>query len=129
CDRRQKARVARAVDRTTAVAPNHHRYVSFFGNASSVVGRNRRWPGEPNAPSDVTLYGPGSASGAPSTGNARSIIARVMPGDCARHKPALVSSAAAAATMVLCMSPFPPEPGLSQIEINGARAKLPKISV
>ena len=57
--------------------------VSFFGNASSVVGRKTRWPGEPNAPSDVTLYGPGTASGAPSRGNARWIISGVMPAGCA----------------------------------------------
>jgi hypothetical protein len=31
----------------------------------------------------MTLYGPGSASGAPSTGSAVAIISRVMPGGCA----------------------------------------------
>src|SRR5215831_2943920 len=71
---------------------------SFFGNASSISGRKTRWPGELKAFSDVTLYGPGAASGAPSRGNARSIISRVMPGGCARHTPALVRTAA---TMVL----------------------------
>jgi hypothetical protein len=64
--------------------------VSFFGNPSSVVGRKMRWPGEPKAPSEVTLYGPGTASGAPSTGNARAIISRVMPAGWAKHTPAPV---------------------------------------
>src|SRR5580658_4632792 len=51
------------------------------------------------------MYGPGSASGAPSSGNARSIISRVMPGGCAKHTPVTVKSTAAA-TMVLCMVRF-----------------------
>ena len=36
----------------------------------------RTSPGEPKAPSEVTLYGPGTASGAPSRGNEREIISR-----------------------------------------------------
>src|SRR5580704_7707186 len=60
-------------------------------------------PGEPNAGSDVTWYGPGSAFGAPSRGNAREIISRVMPGGCARHTPAPVRKTAAAAMRIFCI--------------------------
>src|SRR5579875_517406 len=63
-------------------------------------------PGEPNASSDVTWYGPGSAFGAPSRGNERSIISRVMPGGCARQAPALARNAAATTTMVFCITRF-----------------------
>src|SRR5262249_14188992 len=100
--------------------------VSFFGKASRAVGRNTRWPGDPNAPSDVTLYGPGSASGAPSSGNDRSIISRVTPGGWARQTPAPVSSATAAAMIVLCISLLRSGCGdrdYPKIEMNRARVK------
>ncbi len=53
-------------------------------------------PGEPKAGPVVTSYGPVSASGAPSRGNALAIISGVMPGGCAEQTPASESSAAAA---------------------------------
>src|ERR1700745_2669736 len=74
--------------------------VSFLGNASSAAGRYTCNPGEPNAGSDVTWYGPGSAFGAPSRGKAREIMSRVTPAGCARHAPVPARNAAAATTMV-----------------------------
>ena len=85
--------------------------VSFFGNASRFDGWKITWPGEPNAPSDATSYGPFSASGAPSTGSAVRIMSGVMPcGSCARALPKIASRAAPAAAesmAVLCMTRFP----------------------
>ena len=75
--------------------------VSFFGNASRSVGRKTRRPGEPNAFSEVIAYGPATASGAPSRGNALAIISGVMPGGCAKLIPANPSSTAAATMDVL----------------------------
>src|SRR5436309_6393518 len=77
--------------------------VSFAGNASRLVGRKTRWPGEPTAASDVTAYGPGCASGAPSTGSAVAIMSGVMPGGWAKLTPANANSAAAEAMNVLYM--------------------------
>src|SRR3977135_2679617 len=89
--------------------------VSFFGNASSVVGRNTRSPGEPKAFSDATAYGPGSASGAPSRGNALAIISGVMPGGCAKPTPPSSSSAVAAETMDVLFMKWSPK--LNPVEV------------
>src|SRR3954466_15721249 len=43
--------------------------LSFPGNVLRSSGRNTTWPGEPGAGSDFTLYGPGIAFGAPSSGS------------------------------------------------------------
>src|SRR6476620_6112213 len=43
--------------------------LSLSGNLPSSSGRKRTWPGEANAGSDFTLYGPGIAFGAPSSGS------------------------------------------------------------
>src|SRR5262245_40369837 len=59
--------------------------VSFAGKALRSAGRKTTRPGVLNAGSGpTTLYGPGTASGAPSTGSALAIISRVTPGGCAR---------------------------------------------
>src|SRR5881296_2935986 len=79
--------------------------VSLAGNASRLVGRKTRWPGEPTAASDVTAYGPGCASGAPSTGSTVAIISGVMPGGWAKLTPANANSAATEAMNVLYMMP------------------------
>src|ERR1041384_4136366 len=44
-------------------------------------GRNTTWPAEPNAGSFVTLYGPGIAFGAPSSGSV--VLTRLRFGPCA----------------------------------------------
>src|ERR1700745_1520825 len=41
---------------------------SLPGNPPRSSGRKTTWPGEPGAGSDMTLYGPGIAFGAPSSG-------------------------------------------------------------
>src|SRR5215831_4090026 len=43
--------------------------LSLPGNLPRSSGRKTTWPGEPKAGSDMTLYGPGIAFGAPSSGS------------------------------------------------------------
>src|SRR5436190_24012022 len=43
--------------------------LSLPGNLPRSSGRNTTCPGEPRAGSDITLYGPGIAFGAPSSGS------------------------------------------------------------
>src|SRR5689334_14379127 len=43
--------------------------LSLPGKLPTSSGRNTTWAGEPNAGSDFTLYGPGTAFGAPSSGS------------------------------------------------------------
>src|SRR5512134_48297 len=77
--------------------------VSRAGNASKLFGRNTMRPGAPNAGSDIVSYGPGTASGAPSTGNADAIISGVMPGGCAKDAPTTHMAAAAKVQVVFLM--------------------------
>jgi len=56
----------------------------------------------------VTLYGPATASGAPSSGSVVLIISGVMPGGCASDGAANATSAAAEQTMIAFFMMFPP---------------------
>src|SRR5262245_15776331 len=73
--------------------------LSFPGKLLRSSGRKTTWPGDPKAGSDMTLYGPGIAFGAPSSGSV--VATRSFLGGCAKLKPAVASRAAAADAMVL----------------------------
>src|SRR5688572_32672863 len=51
--------------------------LSLPGNLPRSSGRKTTWPGEPTAGSDMTLYGPGIAFGAPSSGSV--VLTRSFP--------------------------------------------------
>src|SRR6185436_11924517 len=51
--------------------------LSLPGNLPRSSGRKTTWPGEPTAGSDMTLYGPGIAFGAPSSGSV--VLTRSAP--------------------------------------------------
>src|SRR3979490_2674373 len=72
--------------------------LSLAGNLPRSSGRKTTWPGEPKAGSDMTLYGPGIAFGAPSSG---SVVlpssAPPGPGACANETHAVRTNAVVSA--------------------------------
>src|SRR4029077_3881583 len=63
-------------------------------------GRKTTWPGEPRAGSDMTLYGPGIAFGAPSRGSV--VLTRSAPGAgaCANETHAVRTNAVVSADFI-----------------------------
>src|SRR5580765_4842496 len=68
--------------------------LSLPGNLPRSSGRKTTWPGEPRAGSDMTLYGPGIAFGAPSSGSV--VATRSFLGGCAYAVAPSANRAAAA---------------------------------
>src|SRR5579862_3140 len=72
--------------------------LSLPGNLPRSSGRKTTWPGEPVAGSDMTLYGPGIAFGAPSSGSV--VLTRSLflgPGACANETHAVRTNAVVSA--------------------------------
>src|SRR6478736_4933084 len=69
--------------------------LSLPGKLPRSSGRKTTWPGEPNAGSDFTLYGPGIAFGAPSSGSV--VLTRSAPGAWANDTDAVRTNATASA--------------------------------
>src|SRR3954447_11471903 len=68
--------------------------LSLPGNLPRSSGRNTTWPGEPGAGSDMTLYGPGIAFGAPSSGSVVLTRSALGPGAWANETDAVNTNAA-----------------------------------
>src|SRR5258706_10466150 len=84
-----------------AQPPSPHAIIgslSLPGNLPRSSGRKTTWPGEPRAGSDMTLYGPGIAFGAPSSGSVVLTRSALGPGACAAHTAASASKPATAET-------------------------------
>src|SRR2546421_1116791 len=77
--------------------------LSLPGNLSRSSGRKTTWPGEPSAGSDMTLYGPGIAFGAPSSGSVVLTRSALGPGACANDTHAVRTNAAVSADF-MCRS-------------------------
>src|SRR5215470_11406963 len=69
--------------------------LSLRGNALRSSGRKTTWPGEPKAGSDITLYAPGIAFGAPSSGSV--VATRSFLGGWANETHAVRTNAAVSA--------------------------------
>src|SRR5580765_8550342 len=73
--------------------------LSLPGNLPRSSGRKTTWPGEPRAGSDMTLYGPAIAFGAPSSGSV--VLTRSAlgpgPGACANETHAVRTNAVVSA--------------------------------
>src|SRR5256885_438593 len=67
--------------------------LSLPGNLPRSSGRKTTWPGEPRACSDMTLYGPGIAFGAPSSGSVVLTRSALGPGACANETHAMRTKA------------------------------------
>src|ERR1700704_3008931 len=70
---------------------------SLPGNLPRSSGRKTRWPGDPRAGSDRTLYGPGIAFGAPSRGSVVLTRSAPGPGACANEAHAARTNAVVSA--------------------------------
>src|SRR3954468_55762 len=71
--------------------------LSFPGNPLRSSGRKTTWPGEPGAGSDLTLYGPGIAFGAPSSGSVVLTRSALRPGPWANDTHAVRTNAVVSA--------------------------------
>src|SRR5204863_9356353 len=71
--------------------------LSLPGNLPRSSGRKTTWPGEPKAGSDMTLYGPGIAFGAPSSGSVVPTRSFLIPGGWAKQTDADRRNAAVSA--------------------------------
>src|SRR5207248_11587574 len=71
--------------------------LSLPGNLPRSSGRKTTWPGEPSAGSDMTLYGPGIAFGAPSRGSVVLTRSALGPGACANETHAVRTNAVVSA--------------------------------
>src|SRR5436190_24393034 len=71
--------------------------LSLPGNLPRSSGRKTTWPGEPMAGSDMTLYGPGIALGAPSSGSVVLTRSFLGPGACANETHAVRTNAVVSA--------------------------------
>src|SRR4051812_1860252 len=71
--------------------------LSLPGNLPRSSGRNTTCPGEPRAGSEMTLYGPGIAFGAPSSGSVVLTRSALGPGPCANETHAVRTSAVVSA--------------------------------
>src|SRR6185436_6923419 len=67
------------------------------GNFPRSSGRKTTWPGEPGAGSDMTLYGPGIAFGAPSSGSVVLTRSALGPGPWANETHAVRTKAVVSA--------------------------------
>src|SRR5260221_722734 len=67
--------------------------LSLPGNLPRSSGRKTTWPGEPRAGSDMTLYGPGIAFGAPSSGSVVLTRSALGPGAWANETHAVRTTA------------------------------------
>src|ERR1700704_1423960 len=70
---------------------------SLPANLPRSSGRKTTWPGEPRAGSDMTLYGPGIAFGAPSSGSVVLTRSALRPGPWANETHAVRTNAVASA--------------------------------
>src|SRR5215471_5152811 len=71
--------------------------LSLPGNLPRSSGRKTTWPGEPRAGSDMTLYGPGIAFGAPSSGSVVLTRSALGPGAWANETHAVRTNAVVSA--------------------------------
>src|SRR4051794_24898264 len=71
--------------------------LSSPGNPPRSSGRKTTWPGEPGAGSDLTLYGPGIAFGAPSSGSVVLTRSALRPGPWANDTHAVRTNAVVSA--------------------------------
>src|SRR6478736_420128 len=71
--------------------------LSLPGNSLRSSGRKTTWPGEPGAGSDLTLYGPGIAFGAPSSGSVVLTRSALRPGPWANDTHAVRTNAVVSA--------------------------------
>src|SRR5436190_2185871 len=71
--------------------------LSLPGNLPRSSGRKTTWPGEPRAGSDMTLYGPGIAFGAPWSGSVVLTRPALGPGACANETHAVRTNAVVSA--------------------------------
>src|SRR5262250_2660699 len=71
--------------------------LSLPGNLPRSSGRKTTWPAEPRAGSDITLYGPGIAFGAPSSGSVVLTRSALGPGPWANETHAVRTNAAVSA--------------------------------
>src|ERR1700751_5362252 len=71
--------------------------LSLPGNLPRSSGRKTTWPGEPMAGSDITLYGPGIAFGAPSSGSVVLTRSVLGPGPWANETQAVRTNAVVSA--------------------------------
>src|SRR3954469_25870648 len=71
--------------------------LSLPENLPRSSGRKTTWPGEPRAGSDVTLYGPGIAFGAPSSGSVVLTRSALRPGPWANETHAVRTNAVVSA--------------------------------
>src|SRR2546430_10065952 len=76
--------------------------LSLPGNLPRSSGRKTTWPGEPRAGSDMTLYGPGIAFGAPSSGSVVLTRSALGPGPCANATHAVRTNAVVSADFIRC---------------------------
>src|ERR1700687_4611542 len=72
------------------------------GNLPRSSGRKTTWPGEPRAGSDMTLYGPGIAFGAPSSGSVVLTRSALGPGAWANETHAVRTNAVVSADFMRC---------------------------
>src|SRR5438552_13251286 len=71
--------------------------LSLPGSLPRSSGRKTTWPGEPRAGSDMTLYGPGVAFGAPSSGSVVLTRSALGAGACANETDAVRTNAVVSA--------------------------------
>src|SRR5216110_870610 len=88
--------------------------LSLPGNVPRSSGRKTTWPGEPRAGSDMTLYGPEIAFGAPSSGSVVRTRSALGPGAWANETHAVRTNAVASADFIRC--------SLAEGNTTGARA-------
>src|SRR6202040_1871592 len=79
--------------------------LSLAVNLPRSSGRKTTWPGEPRAGSDMTLYGPGIAFGAPSSGSVVLTRSALGPGAWANETHAVRTNAVVCADFMSCSLP------------------------
>src|SRR3984957_3205645 len=79
--------------------------LSLPGNLPRSSGRKTTWPGEAMAGSDMTLYGPGIAFGAPSSGSVVLTRSALGPGAWANETHAVRTNAVVSADLMRCSLP------------------------
>src|ERR1700733_14901550 len=76
--------------------------LSLPGNLPRSSGLKTTWPGDPRAGSDMTLYGPGIAFGAPSSGSVVLTRSALGPGAWANETHAVRTHAVVSADFMRC---------------------------
>src|SRR4051794_29204322 len=110
--------------------------LSSPGNPPRSSGRKTTWPGEPGAGSDLTVYGPGIAFGAPSSGSVVLTRSALGPGACANETHAVRTNAVVSADFMRrslaparAKVPYTTKARPAKSEFAGRACRLPTLMI